>query len=125
MSKSLEMVYAGSFKTVMGTYEVVEDKTIGIVNLFYRNTKYNEVECFSVASDLIYSVGGLKIIDKAKNYWLGLNKLNQKQLNIELENVHVQTFPMGFWEDVVMEIKNGDLKDKEIRMLTPSEGDLN
>lgn len=114
MNEKVEMIYIGSINNEVGTYEVIEDVTSGIVNLFYKNTKYNEVECISLPTKLINKEKGKSILSKTKSYWNKIRSMSEKELDSAGLFPFMQTFPIGFWDDMIPKFKSGDVDDLNI-----------
>ena len=55
----VEILYLGDFKCLSASgYEVLLDETNDVVNVFYKNIKFNEVECFQIHKSYINTFSG-------------------------------------------------------------------
>jgi len=110
MTKETEMKYIGKILNNGQHYEAISDEANDIINIFYKNIKNGDIECWSLQKAKIQQALGKDILAKTKNYWSELSKYSTKKLE---SMISLQTFPWDFWADVVVPIKNGQQSDFE------------
>jgi len=119
-TKETEMNYIGKILNNGLHYEVITDEANDIINIFFKNTKDGDVECWSLKKSSVQQARGKDTLSKTKNYWSELSKYSTKKLE---SIVFLQTFPWEFWADVVLPIKNGQQSDFTFEFQTGEEND--
>lgn len=107
--------YVGSFKIDRNKYEVFEDISSQnqLINIFYKGKE--DVECYSFKKYNITTANGKDLISKTKNSFIKLLNSSPYMMKILEKEVHLQVFPLGFWEDVIVPLKNGDNSNFKIK----------
>lgn len=105
--------YIGSFKIERNKYEVFEDTSSQLINIFYKGRE--DIECYSFKKYNIATANGKDLITKTKNSFIKLLNSSPYMMKILEKEVHLQVFPLGFWEDVIVPLKNGDNSNFKIK----------
>ena len=93
--------YKGTFYLKHKSYEVILDETNKIVNIFYKGDE--DVECYQMSREFVSRFPGKNLVERTKACWIEV-LTNQILL---VANVALQTFPLGFWEDIIKPVKLG------------------
>lgn len=117
-TKETKMNYIGKILNNGRHYEVIADEANDIINLFFKNFKDGDVECWSLKKIDIQQARGKDILNKTKNYWSELSRYSTQKLE---SMVSLQTFPWECWADVVLPIKNGQQSNFHCELLTGQE----
>jgi len=117
--KEAEMTYIGKMIINSKHYEVFEDGANNIINIFYKNIKKGDIECWSIKSENVLQTRGKDILTKIQSHWSELFKSSTNKLDPEV--ISLQTFPWDFWADVIVPIKNGQQSDFHCELLTGQE----
>jgi len=102
--KKVEFSYIGKMMNNGMYYEVISDDSNDKINLFYKNTREGEVECWSLIKSEVEKTLGKNILDKIKRYWINLSSINKTKRESLL---FLQVFPLEMWNDIIVPIKNG------------------
>ena len=97
--------YLGTFKNNGNEYVVAQDTTNNIINIYFNSVMYGDVECFSIHKEYIDIFKGKSLLTKTKNCWRDFD--NHSMDYIE-KHTFLQTFPKGFWNDVIVPMMNGE-----------------
>lgn len=106
--------YLGKITVEKRHYEVFEDETNGLINLFHKNSNIKDVECWSIKKKHLDNVNGKSLLDKVQKHWSKVINLNERMLDFLDIKPFIQTFPIGFWNSVIVPLKNGEKMDLEI-----------
>lgn len=112
-SINVQFNYIGSFKIERNKYEVFEDVSNQLINIFYKGRE--DIECYSFKKYNIATANGKDLITKTKNSFIKLLNSSPYMMKILEKEVHLQVFPLGFWEDVIVPLKNGDNSNFKIK----------
>lgn len=112
---NVKFEYIGNFRINGLSYEVIDDETNGLVNIFFKNTESNDVECWSFDKEDICKNNSNLIL--VKNYWIKCMKQDFKK-----DKIFLQTFPIDFW-NVILDIKSGNSKNVVISMINKGENE--
>ena len=107
---NLQWKYIGTMNINNNKYEVIEDESRNVINVFYRNTKELDVECWSFNKDIIEEMRGKTLLGRVSVYW------NMTVAKGDCEDngyIQVQTFPLKFWIDVIKKFKDGTFYESE------------
>lgn len=106
----VKMSYKGSIKYLKNEVVVVLDETNNVVNFFVKNFEHNDVECHQVLKDYIDTFSGDRLMQKACECWSYL----WSDLALLEEHSFLQTYPLEFWDDIVIPITKYDGTPKNI-----------
>lgn len=110
----VEFLYLGKITVNKRHYEVFEDETNNLINLFHKNSNIKDVECWSIKKKHLDNVNGKSLLDKTQKHWSKVIMLNERMLNFLDIKPFIQTFPIDFWNGVIVPLKNGEKMDLEI-----------
>lgn len=109
----VQFKYVGSFRVNNRKYEVIEDIHGELINIFYKSEK--DVECYTVLKHHIDKYKGKNLLDKTKNHWRRLMTTSQSLLDFIGITPQLQVFDIGFWDDVLTPLKNGENENFTIK----------
>jgi len=102
------LIYVGKIVIRKNTYEVFEDEINNLINLFYKNTSLNDIECWGLQMADIDKTKGQTLLLKTKHHWERIIQQSEKMLDFLNLKPFIQTFPTDFWQDVIIPLKNGE-----------------
>ena len=111
--KEVQFKYVGSFRVNNRKYEVIEDIHDELINIFYKSEK--DVECYTVLKHHIDKYKGKNLLDKTKKHWRRLMTTSQSLLDFIGITPQLQVFDIGFWDDVLISLKNGENENFTIK----------
>lgn len=110
MANKIKMVCMGIIRFVDHEVIVSLDETNSLVNYFIKSADGTDVECYQVKKSYMESFQGEKFMKKAIQCWMHMWS-DVKKIQ---KHAFLQTFPLGFWDDIVVPMTKCDENSKAI-----------
>lgn len=113
-NKNVCMTYVGSEEDLV----VLEDKTNKLINLCCHSADNKEIELWSFNKKDVEVMKRPTLFEKTIAYFVR-SIINYSDANKELyeSKVKLQTFPLSFWNEFIIPVKQGKLHEFTIQML--------